>query len=73
MKADALKSGAAITGVEFVKGGELPPSAEGLVIQSAAKRAIVVVDSDEGKDVLRHGSAAAHGNAALKGMLGFPQ
>ena len=50
VKVDALKSGAAITGVEFVKGGELPPSAEGLVIQSAAKRAIVLVDGDKGKD-----------------------
>jgi Protein of unknown function (DUF3616) len=50
VKADALKSGAAITGVEFVKGGELPPRAEGLVIQSATKRAIVLVDGVKGKD-----------------------
>jgi Protein of unknown function (DUF3616) len=50
VKADALQSGAAITGVEFVKGGELPPNAEGLVIQSAAKRAIVLLDGDKGKD-----------------------
>jgi hypothetical protein len=49
VKSDALKSGAAITGVEFVKGGELPSSAEGLVIQPAAKRAIVLVDGDKGK------------------------
>ena len=58
VKADALKSGAAITGVEFVKGGELPPSAEGLVIQSAAKRAIVLVDGDKGK-VKGHCATAA--------------
>ena len=50
MKADALKRGAVITGVEFVQGGALPPNAEGLVIQSAAKRAIVLLDGDKGKD-----------------------
>lgn len=58
VKADALKSGAAITGVEFVRGGELPSSAEGLVIQSAAKRAIVLVDGDKG-DVKGHCAMAA--------------
>jgi hypothetical protein len=58
VKADALKSGAAIAGVEFVKGGELPPSAEGLVIQSAAKRAIVLADGDKG-DVKDHCATAA--------------
>ena len=58
VKADALKSGAAITGVEFVQGGELPPSAEGLVIQSAAKRAIVLVDGDKG-EVKGHCATAA--------------
>ncbi len=58
MKADALKSGAAITGVEFVKGGELPSCAEGLVIQSAATRAIVLVDGDKGK-VKGHCATAA--------------
>jgi hypothetical protein len=58
VQADALKSGAAITGVEFVKGGELPPSAEGLVIQSLAKRAIVLVDGDKG-DVDGHCTTAA--------------
>jgi hypothetical protein len=50
VKADALTSGAAITSVEFVNGGELPPSAEGLVIQRAKERAIVLVDGDKGKD-----------------------
>jgi Protein of unknown function (DUF3616) len=58
VKADALKSGAPITGGEFVKGGELPPSAEGLVIQSAAKRAIVLVDGDKG-EVKGHCATAA--------------
>ncbi len=58
VKAAALKSGATITGVEFVKGGELPPSAEGLVIQSAAKRAIVLVDGDKG-EVKGHCATAA--------------
>jgi hypothetical protein len=53
VKAAALTSGAAITDVEFVQGGDLPPSAEGLVIQSAAKRAIVLVDGDKG-DVKGH-------------------
>ena len=38
-----------LTGVEFVKTDALPPSAEGLVIQSAAKRAIVLVDGDKGE------------------------
>jgi hypothetical protein len=50
VKADALMSGATITSVEFVKGGKLPASAEGLVIQSAAKRAIVLVDGDKGEE-----------------------
>jgi Protein of unknown function (DUF3616) len=58
VKVDALKSGAAITGVEFVQGGELPPSAEGLLIQSAAKRAIVLVDGDKG-EVKGHCATAA--------------
>ena len=58
VKADALRSGAAIASVEFVKGGELPPGAEGLVIQSAAKRAIVLVDGDKG-DVKGHCATAA--------------
>lgn len=58
VKVDALKSGAAITSVEFVKGGELPPSAEGLVIQSAAKRAIVLADGDKG-EVKGHCATAA--------------
>jgi hypothetical protein len=50
VKADALTSGATITSVEFVKGGQLPASAEGLVVQSAAKRAIVLVDGDKGEE-----------------------
>jgi uncharacterized protein DUF3616 len=58
VKADVLKSGAAITSVDFVTGGELPSSAEGLVIQSAAKRAIVLIDGDKGK-VKDHCATAA--------------
>jgi uncharacterized protein DUF3616 len=58
VKTDGLKSGAAITDVEFVQGGALPPSAEGLVLQSAAKRAIVLVDSDKG-EVKGHCATAA--------------
>ena len=50
MRVDALKSGATITSVKFVKGGKLPASAEGLVIQSAAKRAIVLIDGDKGEE-----------------------
>jgi hypothetical protein len=46
--ADALQSGATITDVEFVPGGTLPPNAEGLVIQAAAKRAIVLLDGAKG-------------------------
>jgi hypothetical protein len=34
----------------LVQGGALPPNAEGLVIQSAAKGAIVLLDGDKGKD-----------------------
>jgi hypothetical protein len=49
VKAEALTSGAAITGVEFVKGGALPASAEGLVLQPAANSAIVLVDGDKGE------------------------
>ena len=41
-----------------LQGGELPPSAEGLLIQSAAKRAIVLVDGDKG-EVKGHCATAA--------------
>jgi hypothetical protein len=57
VKADALKGGATITGVEFVN-DNLPPGAEGLVIQSAARRALVLVDGDKGK-VKGHCATAA--------------
>lgn len=38
-----LRNGASITGVEFVNDA-LPPTSEGLVVQTAARRAIVLVD-----------------------------
>jgi hypothetical protein len=58
VKAGVLKSGATITGVEFVKAGALWPRAEGLVIQSEAKRAIGLVDGDKG-EVKGHCATAA--------------
>jgi hypothetical protein len=53
VKADTLQSGVTITGVEFVSGGALPSSAEGLVIHSAAMRAIVIIDGQKGKDACK--------------------
>lgn len=52
LSAAKLASGAKIAAadagvVEFV---ELPPSAEGLVVQAAEKRAIVLIDGDKGED-----------------------
>jgi len=48
VRADRLRVGAIIGGVELVAGGELPPGAEGVVIQPEQKRAIVVIDGDTG-------------------------
>ena len=45
----ALRNGATITGVELVNDA-LPPTSEGLVVQTGAKRAIVLVDGGLDED-----------------------
>jgi len=45
---ERIQSGSVIGGVELVAGGELPPTAEGLIIQPEARRAIVLLDGDTG-------------------------
>jgi hypothetical protein len=53
---DRLQSGSVIGGVELVAGAELPPTAEGLIVEPEARRAIVLVG----------GAAGAAGGACKK-------
>ena len=59
-----LHNGATITAVEFVSDA-LPPTSEGLVIQTGAKRAIVLADGDLGKDGGTCATAAGQLTVAL--------
>lgn len=53
---DRLQSGSVLGGVELVAGAELPPTAEGLIVEAEARRAIVLLD----------GAAGAAGGACKK-------
>jgi len=48
-KAERLQSGNVIGDVELLAGGELPPNAEALIVQPEQRRAIVLLDGDEGE------------------------
>ena len=48
-RAERLQNGNVIGDAEMVAGGELPPTAEGLIVQPELRRAIVLLDGDTGK------------------------
>ena len=49
VRTERLESGNVIGDTRFVDGAVLPPTAEGLIVQPEARRAIVVLDGDLGK------------------------
>lgn len=49
IRTERLANGNVIGDTQMVAGGELPPTAEGLIVESEARRAIVLLDGDTGK------------------------